>query len=1420
MSTITLQNFRVGSDLTVKVRLKDGGVAIDWSTLSGIRAVLYSDAQSSVAGRCDVTVDGEDPTILVCRYAATKMQYLGVNRIIVSAKYMGMTKTYDKPALTFVRWTEDQQGEEITVEDPDVMVEIDVEDISSSIIQEAVDAAFSAADRANEAAEAAEHMVDIHTGPEGKSAYEVAVENGYVGTEEEWLASLEGPVGVTPDISIGTVTTVEPGTPAAASMSGTPEAPVLNLSIPKGLVGATPNFTVGTVATGEPGSSVIVTITGTPEAPVLNLTIPRGMQGNTGSSVEYPYELVNNLTTNDATKGLSAAQGYVLNDKLSQLEHKVTNIAGGQLIPEITWSDGFLYKSGNTVATSTNANFKKSSAINVKKGDVVSFTGGSGSDTIAVYAICSYNNGTYTGVLLYPSLVQENIQWTAPSNMQIVISSQKSLWSGDVVIQRRSQVEVLEEGLDKLQYVPNSLDITTGAIIGSFAVSGYLASGNIFTVGANHKSVILPVPGGKTFDILANSTACIYAFLKSVPVDFSANFDLSPYYATGATRSVANNRGQGTTPTDAKYMMLSVSVSDADWSARWAKVDGYNYAVSLGKQVSELQSTTENTFNSQNPPKRWCNNEDFQINDIFVNGDFFTSEQVASAYSAVFYNKYEADGFYYVGMLIRDNASNTVIDGRVMSNTETDADNLLASGFIDLPHIKYTFKVISANLTASHNISLNSSVFSIDNAPYIKELTDGKKLSAERKLDVDYSTGAYIDLYGVVTETVQDYRITVPIGVCPGDILKVWAVCGENSSVLSKKVGNSFYPIYPGIGGSIQKEYEYKAEDYCDIVVCYKGSFSATMSLVQDAVILTPSLVKVPNCYVQYSGARRVYTASTAYGISAPVRVFKNDRLELSIKANGGVTGVLSLCDKNGDKIDPIFVADGNNYTTYKYIVPENGYVIVSGDFSTNPGPALVITRQNVRPSFEQMLNDTEYESGYIREKHFYSEDYDNAIPEKYNTILCYDADTKVNEHHIVNAVSYPDGTIIACRAGGSVVKIAKDGTETTLLTITGAGDWRGMFIDSNNTVFVSPHSTIGGTGALSVNDRGLYRLPYNGNAFTKVISLYNPESSVETETELNDDTIWTMCEDSHGALYAGVYAHSMRANPGIYKSENGGISWTYICNMITDGFVPATSKFGTAMHIHCIIYNEFNNALYCIVGEVETVFKSTDGGATWADLHILVEDEKGTTLIAVPDGILLGSDGVREGVISKIYSDDRTVRTVGKMWHGEFFGMRRSDVTGWIYAFTKIESTIGSTTVYPPIEANTDAAALAAWKESASASNVIAWEKYNEWVSKHYTHDAIHPTSAAILVSRDNGESWEVIYKKDTDYGTGIGPGIFCVGYFKNGECLCGMATDVSGSKVFVNPVVVSEGKHKFTSSGIDLSGEIFIKTNTGNTI
>lgn len=37
----------------------------------------------------------------------------------------------------------------------------------------------------------------VFKGEDGRSAYQVALDNGFVGTEEEWLASLKGESGVT-----------------------------------------------------------------------------------------------------------------------------------------------------------------------------------------------------------------------------------------------------------------------------------------------------------------------------------------------------------------------------------------------------------------------------------------------------------------------------------------------------------------------------------------------------------------------------------------------------------------------------------------------------------------------------------------------------------------------------------------------------------------------------------------------------------------------------------------------------------------------------------------------------------------------------------------------------------------------------------------------------------------------------------------------------------------------------------------------------------------------------------------------------------------------------------------------------------------------------------------------------------------------
>ena len=557
-----------------------------------------------------------------------------------------------------------------------------------------------------------------------------------------------------------------------------------------------------------------------------------------------------------------------------------------------------------------------------------------------------------------------------------------------------------------------------------------------------------------------------------------------------------------------------------------------------------------------------------------------------------------------------------------------------------------------------------------------------------------------------------------------------------------------------------------------------------------------------------------IHKTTSNYGLSQPIKVFKGDKLILKIKANAGAN-VLALCDESRSVIKPVIEVVDSKYNEYSYTIENGGYVVVSGNISdTYNYPILLEIERNkinqlVYDACKIAFEDVEYKIN----RHYYFEN-SNFTPEDYGKILCYEGDTKVQSSHIVNAVAYPNGEIIACRDNGTVVKIDNAGIETVLLTIPGALDWRGCYIDSNNNVYVSPHRTFG-TLPFDVSNRGLYRLAYGSQTFEKVLALYNPDSSIETETQVNDDTIWTMCEDSDGVLYAGVYAHTKRPNPSIYKSIDNGITWQLASNLLEDGYVqPEYSDTGHPKHIHCVIYNKYDKALYCLVGEVETLFKSTDKGETWIDLNIRYEDAKGTTLIAVPDGILIGSDGTDLGVISKIYSDGKTVRTVARMWQAEFFAMRQSDVTGDIYAFTKIESSVVKGN-YPPIEANTDPSVLSEWLANVGDAKRLKWEMYNDFVSRYYNHDSIHPTNAAILVSKDNGETWSIIYKFDTHSATAIGMGFFCIGYFRNGECLCGLSAQVDGTSTFVNPVIISEGKHEYSTNGLDLSKEIYNKLN-----
>ncbi|MBL8595532.1 MAG: hypothetical protein JNK01_22820 [Devosia sp.] len=103
-----------------------------------------------------------------------------------------------------------------------------------------------------------------------------------VGTSKDMVLNFSIPAGIqgiqgnAATIAVGTVTTVSPATPAAVSNAGTANDAVFNFAIPQG---AAATLAVGTVTTLTPGSAATVTNVGTSGAAVLNFGIPRGAPG-------------------------------------------------------------------------------------------------------------------------------------------------------------------------------------------------------------------------------------------------------------------------------------------------------------------------------------------------------------------------------------------------------------------------------------------------------------------------------------------------------------------------------------------------------------------------------------------------------------------------------------------------------------------------------------------------------------------------------------------------------------------------------------------------------------------------------------------------------------------------------------------------------------------------------------------------------------------------------------------------------------------------------------------------------------------------------------------------------------------------------------------------------------------------------------
>ena len=111
-----------------------------------------------------------------------------------------------------------------------------------------------------------EAVKDVTKGADGKSAYEIAQEKGFEGTEEEWLASLKGEPG-------------KDGKNGSPGKDGTP--------------GKAATISVGSVTSSEYGTQPVIENVGTETAAIFNFTIPEGKpgSGSGGGDMMFAFEI-------------------------------------------------------------------------------------------------------------------------------------------------------------------------------------------------------------------------------------------------------------------------------------------------------------------------------------------------------------------------------------------------------------------------------------------------------------------------------------------------------------------------------------------------------------------------------------------------------------------------------------------------------------------------------------------------------------------------------------------------------------------------------------------------------------------------------------------------------------------------------------------------------------------------------------------------------------------------------------------------------------------------------------------------------------------------------------------------------------------------------------------------------------------------
>ena len=400
---------------------------------------------------------------------------------------------------------------------------------------------------------------------------------------------------------------------------------------------------------GETGvTSVVATVdntTGTPACTVslvgqqltLAFTGLKGAQGNTGSSVDYPFTIVNNLTTNDATQALSAAMGVQLESEVSQLEAKVTDledtvdgVVGGDTVISYDRSEAIGYSidsSGKWVHNNSGI------IIPITAGKIYKVSGDGTNGTIVGILTSADNIAANVAVSFssqFPSrisiLKDETFQFTAPNDANYLFMLLHSS-AGDLYPVLKEHIEQLDglvtlfprmdsaesKNEDQDEILLGGTPKNNSGVYPPIDLTQYNTSNfSILNTGkwsASGKCKFIPVSSFAGVRVEGGTTGQIIAFLKTANPVSGEIAD----FATGYSNRVVVNSGKSvdfSIPVDCVYLYALVETTGGD--ARTPKIseifkfadDGVLGSIkelqglSLGEQetILDAQMTKKNIY--------------------------------------------------------------------------------------------------------------------------------------------------------------------------------------------------------------------------------------------------------------------------------------------------------------------------------------------------------------------------------------------------------------------------------------------------------------------------------------------------------------------------------------------------------------------------------------------------------------------------------------------------------------------------------------------------------------------------------------------------------------------------------------------------------------------------------------------------------